>query len=105
MQDSTTKFLHASSKHMDKHERPFKCTIDGCDNPQGSPAKVTFCGAIAPFTNRRVDRVIYSSAMNQAAHADPVVLPVLPSAAKITSQIICVAGTGDLLPLLLAFKG
>jgi hypothetical protein len=31
--------LNASSKHMDKHERPYRCTIDGCDHAQGFTSK------------------------------------------------------------------
>lgn len=31
--------FHPSSKHMDKHERPYICTVDGCDHPQGFTSK------------------------------------------------------------------
>ena len=31
--------FYASRKHMDKHERPYKCTVDGCDNSQGFTSK------------------------------------------------------------------
>jgi hypothetical protein len=31
--------FYASSKHMDKHERPYICTVDGCDHLQGFTSK------------------------------------------------------------------
>ena len=31
--------LYAFSKHMDKHERPYTCTVDGCDHLQGFTSK------------------------------------------------------------------
>jgi FtsZ-binding cell division protein ZapB len=31
--------FYASSKHMDKHERPYICTVDGCDHRQGFTSK------------------------------------------------------------------
>ena len=31
--------FHASSKHMDKHERPYICTVDGCEHLQGFTSK------------------------------------------------------------------
>ena len=31
--------FYVSSKHMDKHERPYICTFDGCDYLRGFPSK------------------------------------------------------------------
>jgi hypothetical protein len=31
--------FYASSKHMDKHERPYICTVSGCDHLQGFTSK------------------------------------------------------------------
>jgi hypothetical protein len=67
--------------------------------------KVTFHGTSTSPTNWTADRVVCSSATNQIAHADQVVVLMLASAVKITLQIICAASTGSLPPpLLLAYQ-